>query len=110
MSESDNIIAKRLREFRGTRTQRQIADVIGITQSAYSLWEVGRRNKKFEDFARLCQRLNISADWLLGLTDERKSLRIEGDIAELQKKTDEIVQAASEMRQKLKVIDSCLRK
>ncbi|MBR6538071.1 MAG: helix-turn-helix transcriptional regulator [Lachnospiraceae bacterium] len=37
------VIAKKLIELRGDRTQAQIAKAIGVSPSAYSMYEVGQR-------------------------------------------------------------------
>lgn len=39
----NDIIAKRLVELRGKRTQKEVAEAIGISVSALSMYEVGQR-------------------------------------------------------------------
>lgn len=50
-------------------TQQDIADHFNLTRSAYSAWEVGRNEPSFEILAQLCKKLEVSADYLIGLTD-----------------------------------------
>lgn len=37
------LIAKRLVELRGKKTQKEIADAIGVCQSTYAMYELGKR-------------------------------------------------------------------
>lgn len=48
-------------------SQKEIADLLGITQPQYSLYETGRRKLPAEMLAPICKRLGVSADYLLGL-------------------------------------------
>jgi len=36
-------IAKRLVELRGKRTQKEVADAVGVAQSTYAMYELGQR-------------------------------------------------------------------
>lgn len=38
-----NVVAKRLIELRGKRTQNEVATAIGISQSTYAMYELGLR-------------------------------------------------------------------
>lgn len=44
---------------------------IGVPQKTYANWELGIRQPKLEDLAGLCAHFEVSADWLLGLSDAR---------------------------------------
>lgn len=50
-------------------TQREFADWFCI--SGHAAWEVINGNRPLKDFeiVEICKRFNISADWLLGLSD-----------------------------------------
>lgn len=52
-------------------TQREFADWFCI--SGHAAWEVINGNRPLKDFeiVEICKRFNVSADWLLGLCDER---------------------------------------
>lgn len=54
---------------RGTRSQLEMASYLGVTQAAYAFWETGKRQPKLDLLAEICQRLNVSSDWMLGLND-----------------------------------------
>jgi len=60
---------ERLRLLRGTRSQAEMASYLNVTQASYSYWEIGKRQPKLDVFAEICQRLNVSADWMLGMND-----------------------------------------
>ncbi len=63
------LLPERLKEARGTRSQREIADALGIKQAAYSRYEQGVNTPGAEVLYKICITLNCSADWLLGLSD-----------------------------------------
>ena len=67
----------RLRQIREANelTQREMSDILGISQQHYSMYELGKRTLDIKQVIHICHTLNVSADYLLGLTDERKSLR-----------------------------------
>ena len=50
-------------------TQAEIGRVINKSQQGYSHIEEGRAELKIEDLIRLCLHYDVSADYLIGLTD-----------------------------------------
>lgn len=52
--------------------QRDIAKILNVTQVAYSCYEIGRRQIPLDALAKLAIYYNVSVDYILGLTDERK--------------------------------------
>ena len=52
--------------------QREFAEWFCLSQ--HMAWEItnGRRPLKDFEIVEICQRFNISADWLLGLSDEKE--------------------------------------
>jgi len=50
--------------------QKELAELLGIKQSAYSKYEKRRAKLQIEDLIKLCKFFNVSADSILGLTDE----------------------------------------
>lgn len=61
----------RLRELREDhdRTQREIAEYLGINQTVYSRYETGRNDMKPVQIIALCEYYHFSADYVLGLPD-----------------------------------------
>ena len=47
--------------------QKELAELLGITQSAYSKYEKRRCKLSIEDLIKLCKFYNVSADYILGL-------------------------------------------
>lgn len=47
--------------------QKELAELLGITQSAYSKYEKRRCKMSIEDLIKLCKYYNVSADHILGL-------------------------------------------
>lgn len=63
---------KRLRHMRIVRnfTQPYVADSIGTTLRNYQKYEQGKARPPYETLVKLATILNVSTDYLLGLTDE----------------------------------------
>ena len=57
-------IAQKLRELRGDRSQREVADAVGTTAMAISLYESGERIPKDEIKIRLARFYNTTVDAL----------------------------------------------
>ena len=72
MSDTKKAIGQRLASLRkaGGFTQKQLADAIGVSQSNLSDYENGGLRLHAELFLDVCRALSISADELLGLTNE----------------------------------------
>lgn len=64
---------KKLRKARGEQ-QKELAEAIGATQATISDIENGRKATSFDRLAAICQHYNVSADYLLGLIDEPRTL------------------------------------
>lgn len=64
--------AKKLKKYREQNhlTQSQIAELLQMPQGNYSRLERGGQDIKFTMIMHICNTLDISADWLLGLSDE----------------------------------------
>ena len=56
-------------------TQKFIADLLQKSQQGYSHIENGKAELKIEDLVRLCKFYNVSADYIIGLTDTKKSFK-----------------------------------
>lgn len=50
--------------------QREVADYLGISQQAYSYYELDKRELPSRHVAKLAMLYNVSADYLLGLKPE----------------------------------------
>lgn len=48
-------------------TQTQLAEILGVKQTAISKYEKGLREYKIEDLIKLCRFYNVSSDYILGL-------------------------------------------
>ena len=54
-------------------TQSKLADVLGVTQDSISLWENDKRIPDTQYVVAMAKFFDVSADYLLGLSDEYKS-------------------------------------
>ncbi len=68
---------QRLRDIRedSDLLQKDIAKVLDCYQQQYADWESGKVKMPIDKFKLLCKYYNLSADYLLGLTDEPKPLK-----------------------------------
>ena len=64
-------VGKRLKECRKANklTQREISEMLGIVLQQYQTYESGRYQLDYEKLVKVCKILNVSADYLLGLSD-----------------------------------------
>lgn len=63
----------RMRNLREDRdlTQKEVARVIQKSQQGYSHIEEGRAELKIDDLIKLCQFYGVSADYFIGISDEK---------------------------------------
>ncbi|WP_397599149.1 helix-turn-helix domain-containing protein [Silvanigrella sp.] len=68
--------AKTLKEIRKTKglKQFQLANIIGISESAISLYESGSRLPNLDILVKISNSLNISCDYLLGIKTENNDI------------------------------------
>ena len=61
----------RLTQLRQDRdiSQKEIAKILNCQQSAISKYELRRADYKISDIIKLCNYYNVSADYILGLSD-----------------------------------------
>lgn len=65
------ILGKRIRELRREMdiTQKQLAELVKKSTTAVASWEQGLSEPCVDDIRSLCKIFNVSADYLLGITD-----------------------------------------
>jgi transcriptional regulator with XRE-family HTH domain len=68
---------KRLRDLREDhdKTQQQIANVLGTSQTMYARYERGANELPIRHLLALCSYYGVSADYILGRTDNPKTNR-----------------------------------
>ena len=60
-----------LRDLREDKTQTQIAEVLGTSQTMYARYERGANEMPIHHLITLSKYYGVSTDYLLGLTKER---------------------------------------
>ena len=67
------VLSDRLKQSISERgiTQRQLAALCDTTEVSVSRWVRGKRVPDAETLYRLCKALDVSADYLLGLSNEK---------------------------------------
>ena len=67
----------RLRDIREDRdlTQADIGNVLDKSQQGYNHIEAGRAELKIDDLVKLCRFYDLSADYIIGLTNKPKSYK-----------------------------------
>ena len=74
----ERVFAKRLRELRQEKklSQVDLGALLGYGYTAISNYENGRNEPSLSDFIRICEVLEVSADYILGLSDIRRPCAI----------------------------------
>ena len=64
-------VAERIKTLRESKkmTQKQLADLVGVAQVMISRYEKGLKKPGFETTQRLAKALDVSSDYIMGLTD-----------------------------------------
>lgn len=73
---SKEIFGQRLLDLRKEKNESQevLAALLHVTKTQISEMENAKKTTTLEKFAILCEHYNVSADYLLGLTEERRAL------------------------------------
>ena len=68
---------ERLRNLREDKdlTQAQLGKILNKSQQGYNHIEAGRAELKIDDLVKLCRFYGLSADYLIGLTDKKKTYK-----------------------------------
>lgn len=68
---------KRLRDLREDRdlTQSEIGKLLNKSQQGYNHIEAGRAELRIDDLIKLCRYYDLSADYLIGLTDKKRTYK-----------------------------------
>ena len=66
---------RRIRDIREDNdlTQQQIAEILGTSQTMYARYERGANELPVRHLIRLAEFYHVSTDYLLGLTNEKKT-------------------------------------
>ena len=69
-------IYSRVRDLREDhdKTQQQVADLLGTSQTMYARYERGANELPLRHLITLCQYYKVSADYILGLSDTPEKL------------------------------------
>ncbi|MBO5356165.1 MAG: helix-turn-helix transcriptional regulator [Clostridia bacterium] len=62
---------RRIRDLRedSDKTQQEIADILGTSQTMYARYERGANELPIHHLIKLCELYNVSSDYILGLSD-----------------------------------------
>ena len=71
------VFAFRLRKLRKGRreSQNDLAELLEVSQNQVSEMENAKKTTTFEKLVKICEHYNVSADYLLGLTDDPRPLQ-----------------------------------
>lgn len=53
-------------------TQKEVASLLGVAQTTYSQYELYKRPMPIECLVKLCEYYDVSADYMLGFTKNKK--------------------------------------
>lgn len=79
------MFAENLRDARKRKdiTQKQAAEIFGVSQSTYALYEVGKREPSFETLMRMADYFGVSCDSLLGYNEKTPAVKTYSDVIRL---------------------------
>ena len=65
------LFCQRLKELRSEKgvSQKVVADFLGITDKGYCFYELGQREPSISTLIKLCNYFDVSADYLIGRSD-----------------------------------------
>ena len=66
-----SVLSERLKELRGATSQSEMASALNMKYQQWARYEKGVVSPGADILANICRVHAVSADWLLGLTDER---------------------------------------
>lgn len=78
-SKEQLVFAQRFRELRGSRTQAEFADFLGLSRPTVGLYESGKRVPDATVLKRIAEKCGVSADYLAGTAPPRKMKAHEND-------------------------------
>lgn len=64
-----------------------LGKAVNLTPRTLERWETGIQPRQIEDMINICRTLEVSADWLLGLSEEKKSAPSAGTLEGADEKT-----------------------
>ena len=64
---------KRMRDLRedSDKTQQEIANILGTSQTMYARYERGANELPIHHLLTLCDYYGVSADYMIGMTDDK---------------------------------------
>lgn len=62
-------LAENLRSLRGSLSQTDFSNKIGVKQTTYSNWELGKKEPDLKTIGRIAEFFKVSADQLLGFSN-----------------------------------------
>ena len=67
---------QRIRNLRedSDKTQAEIAEILGTSQTMYARYERGANELPLRHLITLCDYYHVSADYILGLSDKKKNI------------------------------------
>ncbi len=65
-------MGEKLKQLRIERnlTQKQVAEFLGLTVKGYNFYELNLREPSLASLKKLCQFFDVSADYLIGLSED----------------------------------------
>ena len=98
------IFCSRLEEARKNikKSQKEVGKILGISNVAYGAYERGDNEPSLATLVKICECLNVSADWLLGLDSHddisHKLNAMKDEVTQAQESLKRMVERMNEMR------------
>ena len=96
----------RLRELQGTMTQKQFADKLGMSRQTVGFYLAGKRLPDALGVVNIAEKMDVSADWLLGTSISSKTQTV---IINKKDAMQKILIADEALKELLKIVDKTHR-
>ena len=101
------IFCSRLEEARKNikKSQKEVGKILGISNVAYGAYERGDNEPSLTTLVKICECLNVSADWLLGLDSHNDiSHKLNAMMDEVTQAQESLKRMVERMNEMMKVI------
>ncbi len=84
------------------KTQAQVGAILGIKQSSYCAYEKGLNEPSIDAIVKLCDYLDVSADWLLGRNVNVKPINLDAIRTEAEMASEKLTSLLSQLKDRKK--------
>ena len=103
-----SVLSERLKELRGTTSQSEMAMALNMKYQQWARYEKGIVAPGADILANICRVHAVSADWLLGLSDERGTSSVKPPASTVN--LDELRETAKQLAEESAALSGTIKK